>query len=312
MAQHTATVHETHPEPYVVQRRWKLPVTEFIASIVIVLGAAIFLYPHVASWFSQKEQSRATAMAQEQLERPPNSDEQYRAQEIAKARQYNEALASGAHLEANANIAVGSGVTSDESLVYAELLNAGDNGFMGRIKYDNLNIDLPVYHGTSDTVLNKGVGHLEGTSLPVGGQGTRSVLTAHRGLPEATLFNELNRAEVGDTFTVSSMGEVLTYQVRETQVIEPHETEAILAEPNVDMLTLVTCTPLGINSHRILVNAERITPTPIEDLEAATAPPELPGFPWWALIGGATIIGLSIFVWQSGHRTTRSANRSKS
>lgn len=287
--------------PRIRARTWRFPWASAIACLVILAGTLVFLYPHVASWFSQKEQSRVTALAQETMELPPNDNDLYRAEQIELAREYNNALASGAIYEANANIAKGDGASSDETLVYQDLLRINDAGFMGRLRYEKLDIDLPIYHGTSDETLNKGVGHLEGTSLPVGGVGTRSVLTAHRGLPRATLFNELDRAAVGDTFTLSVMGEVLTYQVVESQVIEPSETHAILADPERDLVTLVTCTPLGINTHRILVTAERITPTPIADIEAAQAVPTLPGFPWWAVVLAGVVTAVGLYIWRSGY-----------
>lgn len=283
------------------RRRWKFRWLPFVASVIVLAGAALLLYPEVASWFSQREQSRVTELAQARLNQPPVNDPTYRSEMIDVAHQYNEALASGALLEANANIAVGDGTSSDDTLVYDEMLDATGTGFMGRLRYDALTIDLPIYHGTDDDTLLRGVGHLEGTSLPVGGVGTRSVLTAHRGLPEATLFNELDRAAVGDVFTVSVVDQVLSYQVIETRVIEPHETEAILADPTRDLLTLITCTPLGINSHRILVTAERITPTPIEEVQKAADPPEIPGFPWWAVILGGTVGLCGVYVWRSGY-----------
>ncbi|MFZ1381787.1 MAG: class C sortase [Scrofimicrobium sp.] len=282
------------------RRGWRFPWAAAAACLVILVGTGVFLYPQAASWFSQKEQSRVTALAQESLAIPPNNDDQYRTELLARAHQYNDALASGAVYEANANIATAAGNGAEEAFVYADLLSLTDSGVMGRLRYDRLSIDLPIYHGTSDEVLEKGVGHLEGTSLPVGGVGTRSVLTAHRGLPSATLFNELDRAKEGDTFVIEVLGQVLTYQVVEKQVIEPDQTKAILADPDRDLVTLVTCTPLGINTHRILVTAERITPTPIADLERAGAVPELPGFPWWAVILGVVMVAEGIYLWKSG------------
>lgn len=305
---------ETRPARARRRRRWRPPWLQVVASMLILLGTGVFLYPHVASWFSQKEQSRVTALAQESLEKPPNDDARYRAEMIERARDYNAALESGAIYRADAHIASGDGASSDESLVYDELLAVDDSGFMGRLRYEALSIDLPIYHGTSDKILEKGVGHLEGTSLPVGGEGTRSVLTAHRGLPTATLFNELDRAEIGDTFTLSVIDEVLSYRVVDTQVIEPDETEQILADPDRDLVTLVTCTPLGINTHRILVTAERITPTPAEDIEAAERTPDLPGFPWWAVAFGAAVIVVAVYLWWSGspHGQNRSGPQGRS
>ncbi len=301
----------TRPDtaPARVRRRWRVPRTQVIACVVILLGACLFLYPHVASWFSQKEQSRVTELAQAQMEQPPNDDARYRSEQIEHARAYNAALASGAIYEANANVATGARA-SDSPFVYEDLLAVTEAGFMGRLRYDSLLIDLPIYHGTSEETLERGIGHLEGTSLPVGGVGTRSVLTAHRGLPTATLFNDLDRAAVGDTFTVSVLDQVLTYRVVEVLVIEPSETEAILADRNRDLVTLVTCTPLGINSHRILVTGERVTPTPPEEVVAATAKPDLPGFPWWVVALSGVVAGLGIYLWRVGYTTTPAVRRS--
>ena len=172
---------------------------------------------------------------------------------------------------------------------------------MARLKYDKVGADFLVYHGTSDEVLDKGLGHLERTSLPVGGIGTRSVITGHRGLATATMFTNLDKSEIGDRFTLETFGEVLTYEVKDIKVIAPEDTEELIADPERDLVTLVTCTPLGINSHRILVTAERVTPTPIEDLENAGKISELPGFPWWTVILGATVAAAIGYVWWAGY-----------
>lgn len=297
------------------RRSWHMPWLETLAAFLILAGTMTVMYPSTASWFSQREQSRVTEMALNKLESPPSNSALFRREQIEQAHKYNKALSSGAVYRANENVAQGDGSVSDDSMVYEELLDATDTGFMGRIRYDELNIDLPIYHGTSDETLLRGVGHLEGTSLPVGGKETRSVLTAHRGLPESTLFTNLNNAAVGDRFTVSVLDQTLTYEVSEMLVIDPDQTEAILPVANTDMLTLITCTPLGINSHRILVNAVRVTPTPIADEVAATAVPDLPGFPWWSLILGGVFIGAVLFVWWSGYahaaRLARAAARAE-
>ncbi len=283
------------------RRPWHLPVTSAVACIVILLGTCIFLYPQVASWFSQREQSRVTELAQELMQKPPNDSAAHRAEQLERAHKYNEALASGAVYKAGEHVATGDGTSTDESLVYEDLLRVTDTGFMGRLRYDALGIDLPIYHGTSDATLEEGIGHLEGTSLPVGGVGTRAVLTAHRGLPTATLFNDLDKAAVGDTFAISVLGEVLTYRVVETKVIDPSDTESILADRDRDLVTLVTCTPLGINTHRILVTAERVTPTAPKDIAEAAKAPDLPGFPWWIVILSAVVLALGLYIWRSGY-----------
>lgn len=311
----TTQTRERQENPPQSRRGWRLPWMETLAAFLILAGVVTVMYPSTASWFSQREQSRVTELALNKMNLPPVNNADFRSAEIARAHEYNQALSSGAVYRANEHIAEGGGSLHNDSLVYEELLDATDTGFMGRIRYDELNIDLPIYHGTSDETLLRGVGHLEGTSLPVGGKETRSVLTAHRGLPESTLFTNLNNAAVGDRFTVSVLDQTLTYEVSEMLVIDPDQTEAILPVANTDMLTLITCTPLGINSHRILVNAVRVTPTPIADEVAATAVPDLPGFPWWSLILGGVFIGAVLFVWWSGYahaaRLARAAARAE-
>lgn len=298
------------------KRRWSVPWMQLVASIVILAGVLVFLYPSIASWFAQREQSRAIEIAQSRAESPPFDNPEVVSEVLTRAHQYNEQLASGAIYEANENVATSdiseNDVQSDDPLAYNNLLNAGDDGFMGRLRYEDLDIDLPIYHGTDDETLLHGVGHLEGTSLPVGGEGTRSVLTAHRGLPESTLFNELDKAEEGDLITLTVMNEVFAYQVTEVRVIEPDQTEAILPEENRDLITLVTCTPLGINSHRILVIAERVYPTPTEAEDAARAESNLPHFPWWIVILTVTVAALGWSIWRGGRRPGQTTNNSPS
>lgn len=278
------------------RRRWRFPWLQAIAALVIVAGACVYLYPQTAAWFAQRVQARV--IAQNLVVEDPNAPQ--RAHELARAHAYNEALASGAFLGANANVPTSSAAVPTED-DYEDILNTATSGIMARLRYERAGIDLPVYHGTSDATLLAGVGHLEGTSLPVGGEGTRAVLTGHRGLATATMFTNLDKAKVGDTFTVEVQGEVLTYRVIETQVIAPEDTEELRAVPGKDLITLVTCTPLGINTHRILVTGERITPTPIADVAAANQPSHLPGFPWWAVILGVVLASAAVYVWWSGY-----------
>ncbi|NYG07272.1 LPXTG-site transpeptidase (sortase) family protein [Phycicoccus badiiscoriae] len=157
-----------------------------------------------------------------------------------------------------------------------------------------------MYHGTSDAILLKGAGHLEGTSLPVGGEGTLSVITGHRGLAEATMFTNLDRIHPGDTFVITTFGRVLSYRVFDTRVVEPSDTASLHPKAGRDLVTLITCTPLGINSHRILVTGERVMPTPTSAVEAANTGPALVPFPWWLVwyLVGLTLIG--VYVWWGG------------
>lgn len=279
-------------------RRWRFPLLAVVAATIAWIGMLVALYPTVASWFSQYDQSRLVDTYTAEVSHGLNPTA---AQQIAEAHEYNDALTAGALLEANHRLPTGSDTTTSDGLDYTALLTADGTGMMARLKIPSIDVDLPVYHGTSDETLLKGVGHLEGTSLPVGGTGTRSVLTGHRGLANATMFTNLNKVEVGDTFTIEVLDQVLTYKVFDTKVVDPDETEALRADPDKDLVTLVTCTPLGINSQRILVTGERITPTPEKDVAAAGKSPDVPGFPWWAvaLVGGTLVVG--VYVWRAGY-----------
>ena len=143
------------------------------------------------------------------------------------------------------------------------------------------------------------------TSLPVGGESPHSVITAHRGLAEATMFTNLDKMHAGDTFTIEVMGEVLVYVVRQTQVVAPEEQEALYPQEGRDLVTLVTCTPLGINTHRILVTAERVIPTPQEEIDKALQDSGLPHFPWWAVSSGGAVVSVTLCLWRAGWRDAR-------
>jgi sortase A len=141
---------------------------------------------------------------------------------------------------------------------YYDTLSVMDNGMIGYLEIDRISVELPIYHGTSDAVLNKGVGHLEGSSLPVGGENTHCVMSAHRGLPSSKLFTDLDRMEIGDTFRIVVLDQILTYQVDFIKIIEPTDVEDLQIIDGGDYCTLFTCTPYGINTHRLLVRGVRI------------------------------------------------------
>lgn len=280
------------------RRRWTFPGVPAIAGLVFVIGAGLFLYPHAASWFSQYNQSQliVDVAAEQQFTVDSSLHE-----EIERAQDYNELLVGGVIVAANTNKPIGEVEEEGGEYDYYSILKATESGVMGRLRIPSIDVDLPIYHGTDDYTLTQGVGHLQGTALPVGGTSRRSVLTAHRGLPEATLFNDLDKVEVGDRFTIEVFNEVLTYRVNETRVIEPDDTDSIRVASGEDLVTLITCTPLGVNTHRILVTGERIIPTPIADVAAAGERPEIPRFPWWAPTFAVIVIGVGIYVWRSGY-----------
>lgn len=277
-------------------RRWRVPVFALVIALIALTGLGIWTYPSAAAWFSQLDQSRIIGDSASVAEPDRGED----AEQLELAHEYNDALQSGAQLESNHRLPSGSGTASNGAPAYDEVLDDGSTGVMTRLRIQSIKLDLPVYHGTSDETLLKGLGHLEGTSLPVGGEDTHSVITGHRGLADATMFTHLDKVTKGDMFTLTTFGQVLAYQVVRTQVVEPDETESLQPVIGKDLVTLVTCTPLGINSQRILITAERVFPTPAADLESGTAEPDLPGFPWWIVIMAAGLIAAGAYVWWSG------------
>ncbi|AYF97565.1 class C sortase [Protaetiibacter intestinalis] len=282
-----------------------MPWLAFATVVIFVLGTLVFLAPTIANWFSQVEQAHRITELDDGVEDLSTTAREHA---IEQARRYNTTLVGGAVVAANERIPQSAGGSDSADLGYDQLLRADSEGLMARIKIPVIGVDLPVYHGTDDATLEEGIGHLEGTALPVGGVGTRSVLTGHRGLATSELFTNLDKVQIGDTFTIEVFGEVLTYQVVTTEVVEPEDSKALYPVADRDLVTLVTCTPLGINSHRILVTGERILPTPQDDVDAAGNPPTIPGFPWWMVILGAVLVLATVYVYLSGRprRLTRS------
>lgn len=280
--------------------------SRLLLALVGLLGAATMLYPLAASWFAQLDQSQLTSSYSSQL-----SDEtvQERAAALESAHAYNDTLTGGgAYDPFTQQIA---DVSSAQYADYLAQLQGVPTGVMARVKIPAIGVDLPIYHGTSDSTLLQGVGHLFGTALPVGGPGTHTVLTGHSGLASAVLFTNLEKLTPGDLIQVETYGEKFTYQVRDLTVIEPHDTGLLAPIAGEDLISLVTCTPIGINSHRLVVTAERI-PNPAEP-SAALPEQSLPGFPWWLVWSGVALILALLFVLLGGgggkgrHSTLRGA-----
>ncbi|MBK0422058.1 class C sortase [Leucobacter sp. CSA2] len=278
-------------------KRWRFSWINLLIALSLLAGLSLVCYPPVAAWVSQYNQSN---LVFDQAKANSERAAEEIASMLAQAHEYNEALESGAMFEGGRRVAEGTGQTKSE-FDYWKLLTPSPTGTMARLRVPSIDLDLPVYHGTSDETLLKGIGHLQGTSLPVGGPGTRSVLTGHRGLASAEMFTRLDEVKKGDTFSVEVLGEVFTYRVNQIDVVAPDATEEIRPVAGEDLMTLVTCTPLGINSHRILVTGKRVVPTPAADLERAGARPEVPGFPWWILIYSAGVAGIGVWYWRSGY-----------
>lgn len=221
--------------------------------VLLLFGGALALtmYPFIANYlFENKTDSVVNSI--EQSAQDIDDSEQKAAIEAAK--KYNQTIANG-HVQLKDPF-------DDEQLEqeageYNSLLNLTDDGVMGTIEIPSINVSLPIYHGTSDSVLEKGVGHLQGTSLPVGGESTHTVLTGHTGLSNAKLFTDLTEVEEGDIFFLNVMGEKLAYKVDQIKVVLPSELNSLKVVPGEDYCTLVTCTPYGVNSHRLLVRGVR-------------------------------------------------------
>ena len=209
------------------------------------MGISVLLYPSFSNYWNSKTQSRAIVDYESVLEYLEPED--YSAI-FQVAYDYNEALRKVEFPLRN----------HEEVPGYYDALKIEGTSIIGYVKIDKIGVELPIYHGTSDAVLNRGVGHLEGSSLPVGGESTHSVMSAHRGLPSAKLFTDLDRLEMGDTFQITVLDKVLTYQVDQVKVITPREIADLQIVEGKDYCTLFTCTPYGINTHRLLVRGIRI------------------------------------------------------
>lgn len=219
--------------------------------LVILLGIGILVYPSLSEYLSERNGSRATASYDDsvlQLEQARLD------QLLAQAQEYNRQLAGTSTGKAPLSDDEGDPVTPES---YWDLLNVDSAGMMGYIEIPRLNTAIPIYHGTSEAVLQVGVGHLQNTSLPVGGESTHAALSGHRGLPTRSLFTDLDRMEVGDRFYIKVLNETLCYTVDQILTVLPHEMDALAIEEGKDYVTLITCTPYGINSHRLLVRGVR-------------------------------------------------------
>ena len=210
-----------------------------------LIGISVLLYPAFSNYWNSKTQSRAIVNYESVLEylEPEDYSAIFQA-----AYDYNDALHAVEFPLRN----------YEEVPGYYDTLKIEGTSIIGYVKINKIGVELPIYHGTSDEVLNRGVGHLEGSSLPVGGESTHSVMSAHRGLPSAKLFTDLDRLEIGDTFQITILDQVLTYQVDRVKVITPREIDDLQIVEGKDYCTLFTCTPYGINTHRLLVRGVRI------------------------------------------------------
>lgn len=214
--------------------------------LILLVGLSLLLYPSVSDYWNSLHQTRAIAAYAEEV---ANLDNDAYDQLWQDAASYNQSLLT----RSNTYL-----LSDEQKAEYARLLDVSGLGIMGYIEIPEIDVSLPIYHGTGESVLQIAVGHLEWSSLPVGGESTHCVLSGHRGLPSAKLFTNLDKLREGDTFMLRVLDEVLTYEVDQILIVEPQETAALQIEEGKDYCTLVTCTPYGINTHRLLVRGHRI------------------------------------------------------
>ena len=253
-------------------------VSAIIVTLILLIGLSLLLYPTVADYINSLNYKKDIEDYQQEVLK---LDDTARQEMLSSAHEYNTEL-----LKRSTRIGE---LNTEQRTAYESLLDPSGTGMMGYVEIEKVGIYLPVYHGTDESVLQSGIGHIEGSSLPVGGVGTRAILSGHTGLPSSKLFSNIDQLKKGDTFELHILGEILTYQVKSTVVLLPEDAEKQEIDPERDLCTLMTCTPYGINSHRLLVTGVRIE-TPPERLPDTTEPIEtipatLPPVLWGVIIG---------------------------
>ena len=221
-------------------------ISTIILVIILLAGLGILLYPTVSDWWNSMHATRAIASYVEAVD---DLSKEERQAMLEAAFAYNE------RLSARGNNYI---LSEEEEAEYNSLLDISGTGIMGYVQIPSIHVNLPVYHGVDEAILQIAVGHIAGSSLPVGGEGTHSLMSGHRGLPSAKLFTDLDQLKEGDTFTVTVLDHVTTYQIDQIRIVLPEEVEELAAVPGKDYCTLITCTPYGVNTHRILARGHRI------------------------------------------------------
>ncbi len=227
--------------------KWvKKNISTIILVLIFFVGLSLLLYPTISDYWNSFHQSRAIATYAEAVAELDDEDYEKMWQE---AEAYNQKLSNQPNRW---------NLTEEEEEEYNGILDVGGTGIMGYIEIPEIKVSLPIYHGTDEGVLQIAVGHIPGSSLPVGGIGTHSVVSGHRGLPSAKLFTNLDELDEGDVFMIRVLDETLTYEVDKISIVEPDDLTGLEIDPELDLCTLVTCTPYGVNSHRLLVRGHRI------------------------------------------------------
>ena len=227
-----------------VMKKGKLQMFGLLA--LFFIGVGLLVYPSFSDYWNTFHQSR---VIMKYADRVSNMNKDEYARLIKEANQYNQELQK---------TGIKWNMTDAEKASYNRYLDFESSGVMGYITIPKINVELPIYHGTSDSILQTSIGHIEGSSLPVGGLGSHTILSGHRGLPSARLFTNLDQLAAGDTFTLTVLNETYTYEVDQIRIVEPTDLSSLQLEPGKDYCTLVTCTPYGVNTHRLFVRGHRV------------------------------------------------------
>lgn len=256
-----------------------------ILILVFFTGLSLMLYPAVSDWWNSFHQSRAIVDYTQDVENLNNVAYQ---RLLSAARDYNRTLLSRSDRFV---------LPESESKEYYDLLDISGTGIMGSIEIPAIDVFLPIYHGTDDAVLSVAIGHMEGSSLPVGGENTHCVLSGHRGLPSAKLFSNLDKLVVGDTFIIRTLDEILTYEVDQIRTVDPKEIDNLAIVPGEDLCTLVTCTPYGINTDRLLVKGHRVQTQQETTALPISSRPSITPYVVAAILVLLLLLILSIVIW---------------
>ena len=282
----------------------------FLASLLIfAAGVGIFVYPAVSNRLAERRQAEAIERYEADVTvlEPEEIEEQK-----ARAREYNQNLAED---ELHDPFLQGDQYVISSG--YNDVLNYNEDGIMAYVEIPCIDVNLPIYHGTSEEVLQKGAGHLAASSLPIGGEGTPSVISAHRGLPSAKLFTDLDEMEIGDVFCIHVLDETLAYQVDQIETVEPDELNSLQVVKGRDLVTLLTCTPYAVNTHRLLVRGTRI---PYEEAREIQEEQEQNALPLWlreyftSIVVGIFFLALlitAVLLWRKRSRRKGKKRRRK-
>lgn len=267
--------------------------TTILLVLILLTGVSLLLYPTVSDYWNSFHQSQAIASYVEAVAEIDNTDYE---------KMWQEAVAYNEKLKDNS----GRWMPTDEELEeYERLLNVSDTGIMGYIEIPKIKVSLPIYHGTDEAILQIAIGHIPGSSLPVGGKGTHCVVSGHRGLPSAKLFTDLDQLEEGDLFMMRILDETLTYEVDQVRIVEPEELSDLEIDEDKDLCTLVTCTPYGINSHRFLVRGHRVENLKEDTIRVTADAQQIDPVMVAPAVAVPLILLLGIGAWIGGRRRRR-------